>query len=533
MLFSCQKNLEINIVSPERGSIFDKNDQVPIYITTFGGKIFINNVNTGKSFEYSANLPPKQGLVFIKASKPGEDLFDVVSYLQGDLRNSENFLSQAVKANLGENIINNEEVSFASLTSDLMQGEELVSFVENPIIINTEIAYVPVTIVVNVTSVVSSDIDVNLKFENEKLKFSSVLHNVNIEYTSDSSGLKSSGMAFYEQMNVSGELVLNLKDVDLINIKASASEPEIHDNGGIPDVVFSLFSDDLNEKVKEAIAVTTKNASKSVFHTLMTKLIPKISLEFDKPIEQFTETEQINTTTNAVNLSYKTKVYAKNPQKKIDNHKFLITENDYLTSSKDMTLSFGSNLVNQIAFAMWNAGNTDNITYTKDELIALGMDKPSGFYSKFEKTVINLLLPPVLEWENQTPYLAMGGIEMKIFLDGGDSITARTASKVPVKLLFDEDYVMLEMNESKKIQIYDISYNKTNTLLKTNKTNHLLATAMPGVVKDLFGKFPIVKMTSVKLPKLNFNDYINLSTKVTKMETHDQHWIMHLSFYKK
>jgi hypothetical protein len=55
---------------------------------------------------------------------------------------------------------------------------------------------------------------------------------------------------------------------------------------------------------------------------------------------------------------------------------------------------------------------------------------------------------------------------------------------------------------------------------------------VPGVVSDLFSTFPIVRMTSTMLPKLNGDPGPSVLTTLLGITTHDGFWRLDLGFQK-
>ncbi|MBN2723204.1 MAG: hypothetical protein JXR95_03940 [Deltaproteobacteria bacterium] len=530
MSLGCEEINTVNINTPAPGSVFQSGETVTVDVS--GGSSFLwieGNVFRKKHVQLT--VPPVDGLGFIRAKVLTSTLLTVRSYLQGNFRKIEDYNSSTVQTRLGPGIMDGEGTTFASLCSEMMAGEELVEYMENPIVVETEIAYIPVTININATSVLANSIDVSIWFENGILKFYSYLQNVVIVYTSEVSGVESSGTAQYEWMEVSGDVVLTTNDSDLINMTATASDPVITDDGGIPQQAFNLVIDKLDTAVCDAIATTTRNSSRVVFNTLMTTLVPQVVLEFENPISQDTKVEKLDVSGENVSLSYKTLVEAQSP--KVARGQGVLERIHTDESSEEvMSITFGSSLVNQIAYAVWDAGNTNNIIYTKNQLFELGMSDMGGYYDRLETSEINLLLPPILEWDTQGPYLVMGGIQIIMSMDGANDTTAHTAGRVPVKFSMEDNALVLIRDEAREVEFFDVGFDRMSTLVDPDKVVKLLKTAVPGVVSDLFSTFPIIKMTSSNLAMLNGEPGPEVLTILESITVEENFWRMNLSFEK-
>ena len=526
---SCESINSIKIESPEPGSFFAAGQDVEVLVTAKDGPITVNGTKySGKSF--TATLPPVDGHGFIKASKKGDPLFTVRSYLQGVFRDSADFQSQTVGTRLGIDILQHRDVSFASICEEMMAGEELVSYMENPIVVETEIAFIPVTIEVTTTSVVAQAIEVTMHFEGDTLYFHSRLNNVLIYYNSRAAGIEGSGQALYDWMEIDGELVLSVGDSDLIHMSATASEPHISDDGGVPEEAFGLIIDKLDVAVQDAIILTTRNSSRIVFNTMMSTLVPQVVLEFENPIEQQTQAETMEILDENIQLGYQTKIQAQTPLLAGPGAGVLERSHRDAQREDGMSITFGSALVNQIAFAMWDAGNANGKIYTKQQLYDLGMERLGGYYDRLKTSQIDLLLPPILEWDETGPWLVIGGIEITMKMDGAEDTLAHTAGRVPIFFEQRDNAIVLLRDETREVIFFDVGFNRMSDLVDASKVVRLLTTAVPGVVSDLFSTFPIVRMTSTMLPKLNGDPGPSVLTTLLGITTHDGFWRLDLGF---
>jgi hypothetical protein len=75
-----------------------------------------------------------------------------------------------------------------------------------------------------------------------------------------------------------------------------------------------------------------------------------------------------------------------------------------------------------------------------------------------------------------------------------------------------------------------VGFNRMSDLVDPDKVVRLLTTAVPGVVSDLFSTFPIVRMTSTMLPKLNGDPGPNVLTVLLGLSTHDGFFRLDLGF---
>ncbi len=530
-LLSCEEVNHIQILEPEPGSFLPKDQPVRLVVKSKQKPLLVNGEKFNSS-SFETELPPVDGHGFVKVEKKGDSLFTVLSWLQGHFLDIHEFQPATVQTRLGIDILTHREVSFASLCEDMMAGEELVEYMENPIVVETEVLLVPVTITITTTSVVASAIEVNLHFEGDKLFFHSRLQNVVIYYHSSATGMNSNGKATYEWMEITGELVLEPDNADLVNMTADASVPLIEDDGFLPGWAFDLLLPRLDEAVRDAIMVTTRNSSREVFHTLMTRLVPQVVLDFEHPIDQATEVQTLGVVEQNVAVEYRTKIHAVTPLVAKAGQGVLERFHRDQRTETGMSISFGSPLVNQIAYAMWDAGNAAGIVYTKQQLYDLGMERLGGYYERLKSSEINLLLPPILEWDETGPWLEMGGIHVTMKLDGDKDTHATTAGKVPIFFEQEGNAIILKRDNTREVIFFDVGFNRMSEMVDAKKVVKLLRTAVPGVVSDLFSTFPIVRMTSTSLEKLNGDPGPVVLTILNGITAHAGFWRMDLDFVR-
>lgn len=526
---ACESVNDIVIETPAEGAFLAGDTPVEARVHAKEGPLIVNGVRY-KGKNVTVQLPPVDGLGFIKAEKPGQKLFSVRSYLQGRFRNPRDFQPDTVQTRLGMEILEQRPVSFSSLCEEMMLEEELVDYMPNPIVVETEIAFVPVTIEVTATSVVAHGIDVQLRFENGQLFFHSRLSNVQIYYQSRAAGISGSGQALYEWIEIDGELQLSVNDSDLVNMSAQASEPRIQDDGGIPQAAITPIVARLDEAVREAIITTTRNSSRVVFNDMMSTLVPQVALEFEHPITQSTQARDIRIADGGIFVSYETRIQAGIPLLAGPDAGVLERSHTDVRPESGMSITFGSALVNQIAFAMWDAGNASEKTYTREQLYELGMERLGGYYDRLKRSTIDLLLPPVLEWDADGPWLVIGGIEITMEIDGDENTKAHTASRVPVAFRQEGDAIVLIRDPGRDVIFQDVGFNRMSDMVDPDKVVRLLRTAVPGVVSDLFSTFPVVRMTATQLPRLNGGPGPIVQTKLLSLDTCGGFWRLNLDF---
>jgi hypothetical protein len=533
IIFGCVEDAPVKITNPPKGSMFPAGANVQVNVETLNVYSTSVNINDQNIFaNEDVFLPPVDGLGFIKASVDNNSLFSVRSYIQGEYVPAHDWNQNTVGSNLGQDILMNEEVSFASLISDMMTNEELAPYVENPLTTIVDMGLFDITVEITLTSVKSPQIDVALDMQGDKLFFTGYLHDVVVNFIADSASFSTDATAFYEYMIVEGEVILSPDNMDMINMSSSAADPVITDDGILPSEAYDPIAGIFDETVLESIEITNKNASRVVFLELLDKIKPQVGLEFEFPITQDILTNSLNIHSNNINLKYDTLIQAATPFVAKPEHNVLKRVHSNDATSQGMSVDFGSGLINQVSFAIWDAGNVNEIIYTQDELRDLGMAVLGEPYNKLKSSKITALLPSILEWDESGPWLVMGGIEIFMVIDGSDDIFAWTASRVPVVLEQNENTIIMKVDENREIFFYDVGFDKMSKFADKSKMIKLLETSIPGVVNDIFSKFPIIEMETVYLSKLNGDEGPVITTILNSISTHSNYWTLDLSFEK-
>lgn len=505
---ACTEKAPVEILDPPRGAMLPAGQPVTVRVKA-DDKVRVNGTDLGGSGTRETTVPAVDGLGFVVAEVPGDPLLAVRSYHQGTFRPSADWHPGTLAVALGAELLDGSDPSVASLTSTLLTGAELESFVEDPLTMTVTVV-VPVTVNVYVDSVVSPDVAVSLWLEGATLRFSAVLTDTDVDYRAQATALSSSGTARYAEITVTGTVTLTADSVTLGDLQVTHGDPTITDSGGLPAGAVATLATTLNGEVPDAVATAAQNAAEAVFALLVNGLKPQVGVSFPEPLTQESRPTSLVQDADGIHLDYETLIQAATPDVATEAQGVLQrVDSDEAEDGTALGARIGRALVNQLAFAAWDAGNFAGLAFTKAELEGMGMEALEFPYSNLQRTTITLLLPPLLEWDVTGPWLDLGGIQIDLVVEGNPDSTAWTAGRVPVRLVpvaGADHQLRLEVDPAREVALREVGFDQMSTLVSLEKVQRLLRTAVPGVVSTVFGDLPAVELVPMTLTKLDGTD---------------------------
>ncbi|MGM0596697.1 MAG: hypothetical protein ACQES9_06620 [Myxococcota bacterium] len=522
---------KVSIESPQRGSMISESEEVELVFDSGGNNVQLDGEPVSSSPVY---LEPVDGLAFVKLSIPGDPLFDVRSYLQGSFYQSDEPNPSTMRMKLMNNFLSGDGCSLASLIAQLLTMEELAGYVDNPLQMTVDTTFGQVSVDVVVTSVISPDVSITLSETASGLFLNAYLSDVDLEYETSSSTLNSSGTGYYEYIDIEADVELSLQGLTLNNVVVDKSSIEITDSGNLPATAVDSLGQLFDEEITQAIVEATQSAASDVFVHLIANLVPQPRIDYSNPLASSFTSNSVQWQENGILLAYDSLITASEPIKEKGGIFSAAAVSEYADGGNDISVNFGSSLVNQIAYAVWDGGNFDSMRFTKGELENLGMGELDFPYSNLKHADITLLLSPILSWDEDGPFLETGGIEIKLSISGASDSTAWTAARTPVKLVKDGNDLKLELDEERELVLFDTGFNKMSKLVDQSKVVKLLKAAVPGVVKRIFGDVPMVKIDPVNLQRLDGSEGPVLQPSIYSITRQTEYWnlILQLQYAK-
>lgn len=525
-LAACTEDAPVEILDPPPGAMLPGGSAVDVRVHSSSGDVQVNDVPVGGAGTRTVTVDAADGLGFVVARVPGDPLLAVRSWHQGNFRGRSDWHPDTMEVRLGAAALDGDPVSVAPLVSALLTDAELESFVNDPLTMTVTVG-IPVTVTVMVDSVTSPEVNVSLWFEGGALRFSALLTDVDVDYTATATVFSSSGTARYAEITVDGDVDVALSGVTLSNLVVTHTDPVITDSGGLPAGAVGSLATLLNDEVPPAVADAAQNAADAVFTHLLKRLRPQVGLAFEHPVTQDIRVDALESLATGIVLTYGTRIQAVTPLVANAEQDVLSrVDGDATRDGTAISVRVGRALVNQLAFALWDAGNFAAMTFTKAELEGMGMEELEFPYTKLNEATVTLLLPPLLEFDATGPWLDLGGIQIDLDVNDAPDSSAWTAASVPVMLAQDGNALRLVVDPAREVTIRDVGFDKMSTLVSAEKVLRLLRTAVPGVVDSVFGALPTIELVPSVMPRLDGGDGPTVTPTVLRVERGEDSWLL-------
>ncbi|MBN2724701.1 MAG: hypothetical protein JXR95_11580 [Deltaproteobacteria bacterium] len=516
---------EIKIISPESGTFINNTQDVVAIINSPSKTIIVNGneVDGGKNIE--VNVGTADGLGTIKAEIPGDSLFAFRSFIQGSIIEPETQIQDSITITLGNDTIDGGEGNtVAYLVKWLLENENLEPWINNPLQMDVQVMMTTVTVDININEAISDDVTVSITNDQGALQMTASLLNVEGTYTGTAATINSTGTFHYDYINITGDLQINSQmEIELVNTEVETSEVVLEDSGPL-DSYLATLGGLFDDEVPTAIADAAANATESIFNTLISSVSPELALEFENnPVVQTSTTENVAVTADGISITYGTVFRPETAVEYIAGSGILERAAVSPEGSTNISTAIGSRFFNQISFAAW-AGNNLDRSYSQGQLENMGMSELDFPYSNLDGVDISLLLPPLLEWKSDGPYLMVGGIEIYLRVSGTDNATAWTAAEIPVKLEESDGGYIMNVDDSREYIIHDAGFNKMSTLVDHDKVRKIMRSAIPGIIDDVFGSLPLIGINEVEINRYSEDGIFTFTPEIKTVSTGDNAW---------
>ena len=534
MLPACMEQAPVRIVEPAAGATIQGSGAVRVTVESDADEVLINGKPATGSGPFFAMVPPADGLGVVVAQVPGEELLAVRSWHQGELRGGKDWHSNNLALQLGERALSTGPASVASLIAELLRNEELRPFVNNPLKIDIS-TLVQLTIVVK--SAKTAKVVVGLKLDDKGLHVLAKLSDVKVAYTAKAvtTLINASGIAHFKEIQVAGDMVLAPGDVQLTKITTKATKPVLQDTSGLPASYAQPLIGLLDKDVTQALADAAAKAAQRVFAHLLQEIRPSVGVTFKQPITQASTLDRVAVVRPAVVLWYRVLIRAAISEVAREDQRVVTRPLGALAVPANGALGAycGSGLVNQFAFAVWDAGNLEGISFSRQQLEQLGMEKLAFPYTYMKRASLRLLLPPLLTWGADGPRLAIGGVQAHIQASVADDVTAWTAASVPVRLARVGDGLRLLPDPKRKVGMAAVGFDQMSELADQAEVLRILDTAVPGVVSSVFGSLPAIRLPTLQLTRLDGSKGPVLVPELKSVTRRPDHWQVEVELQRK
>jgi|GEM_PF-2566214 len=522
---------QLAVTTPERGALIPAEEYVEVLITgpsdQLGQVVIDEGLGVGyredRAGEIALIKPPAQGLGFMSAELPGDPYLVNRSWLQGTFVPSTSWYPNTLTLRVTGPALNEGGSSIAGLIRATLLNTELASFVQ-PIEVDLELDRAQIII----ESAVIEEMSLSLSVIDDQLSVSLELTPLRLSYRIEGL-INSTGQGQYERVSMSAGTSVEATGVTLLNPEVELSQLVVQDDQ-IPGFLLNPILDALRSEFQRTISDAIVEVTHEVTAQLFTQLRPALGLALSRPITQETDLIAVAPVNGGLELSYQTKVGALLPSVSQPSAGALLAPPpSQAITGEGASVHIGRPLLNQFAFAAWDAGNFLDLTYTLPELQALGLGALAFPYSNLERAKVDLLLPPIAGWDEGGAYLELGEVQIDLKIGLSKNTKAWTAARVPIRLDLSGDAVRVVVDERRQITTRPIMLNQLSVLAERDEVLKLIHAALPGVVSDVFGLLPIISIPRLQVQGLPNAPTLTINPRVTGVAEATEQWRVDLN----
>ncbi len=521
LLSACQPSIEI--VSPDAGMMVEGEESVLVEVWSNARSVEINGEAASEGGGlWSISAPAVEGLGLAWAQVPGKQALAVRSYHQGDFLEAGAWQAEGLRVALSAAALCGGEPSLCGLVQTLLDGEDLAPFVDNPLTVSA--------VEITVESALPGGVAVQVEAGAEP-SVQVVLSELVADYSADAIIYTSSGTATFEQVTVSGVLAFEGAEASLEGVEVTASEPLVEDDGGLPSSVTSALATALQEEFERAMEDAASTATEQVVAGLLAQAVPLPAVQFEAPVAAESEASSVVSSAEGLAMAYDLRIEAQAPQVADEQQGVFAGSAAALQAdSTELAAAVGSPLVDMLAYAAWDAGNFEGLVFTREELEARGMPALQFPYNHFQQAEIKLLLPPLLAWRDDGPWLEVGGVQADLSVQSSRDAVAWTAARLPVQLEEGEAGLYLRLDPQREVQLEAVGFGELNKLADPEQASLLVAAALPAALEQVFGVLPTVTLPELVFERLDGSAGPVLDLELVGLETEGEHWRLDLAW---
>ena len=295
----------------------------------------------------------------------------------------------------------------------------------------------------------------------------------------------------------------------------------------LPSEIVNIIAEGLKDQFDQSIKSAIEEVTYQVTSQFFSQLKPTLGIALAQPISNLSQLSSVQVNQGALEIGFSTKIFATAPQKMSQRGGALFVPLSITRPINDeSSFIFGAGLINQIAYAAWDAGNFKDLVYTRQRLESLGLGSLRSPYDQLDRAIIELLLPPIIEWRLDGAYLALGGISANLMIDLVKDTRVTTAVRAPITMTFQEGQVRILSDPQRAMVIEEVMLDRLTTFADRAEVIKLIQTSMPAIINDILGDFPLVSISPLTLRALYGSPVIELSPQLRSLTTDQALWLM-------
>lgn len=514
----------IQILTPGEGAMLETGQDVAVLVEAQRGSVLVNGAGASSlgSGRWSATVAEVAGLGLAAAEVEGTDAVAVRSWHQGSFAEPGAAQASALQLGLGPAALCEGEPSVCALVDAVIEGHDLVGFVDNPL----DVSGVEIT----VESAVAAEVTVLVE-PAEAPTVTLSLGDLVADYSADAWIYQSTGTASFEAVVIEGTLGFVGAEASLEVTEVEASDAVVEDSGGLPSSVIDLLADALQAEMESAMADAAAAATGQVVGDLLAQASPLPAVDFEAAVLAQAEASAVQGSTDGLSVAYDALCQAEAPVVAGEGQGFLLGSEAAVTpGSSALSVALGSPLLDALAFAAWDAGNLEGMVFTREELEAGGMPTLDFPYDHFEEAELRLALPPLLAWREDGPWLDVGGVVAELSIQTSKDAILTTAARVPVLLEEGEGGLFLRPDPDRALELEPLGFDELNELADPEQASTLVEAAIPAVLERVFGDLPAVTLPELVFSQLDGSEGPGIVLKIETVASAEGRWLLELDW---
>ncbi len=514
----------IGVITPSGGAMLPAGEDVTVMVQAHRGAVEVDGapVDAIGGGLHSLTIPAVEGLGVLEATVAGTEARSMRSWHQGSFGEPGAAQAEALQVGLGPDALCGGEPSLCWLVENLMSGAELVDYVDNPL----DVSGLDVT----VESAVAQSVSVTLEASAE-LPVLITMGDLSVDYVADYLIYESAGTASFASVAIHGALSFEGAEGRLAVSDVEASDAVVEDDGVLPSSILDLLVAALQSELEEAMADAAVGATEQIVAELVAQAGPLPAVEFEQPLTAAATASAITASSDGLALAYDASILAVSPALAGDGQGLMLgSEAGVVSSGAPLTVAVGAPLVNALAYAAWDAGNFEGLAFTRDELEAAGMPALEFPYDQLQQAEISLLLPPLLAWRDDGPWLDLGGVSADLSVRASRDAALRTAVHLPVILERGDAGLHIVLDPAREVELEPIGFIALNELADPEQAATLVEAAAPAVLAQVFGDLPAVTLPELAFTALDGGEGPVLSLELQELSVGAARWELALGW---
>ncbi|MBJ94919.1 MAG: hypothetical protein CMP23_10675 [Rickettsiales bacterium] len=541
-LGGCRPDLEIQL--PPTGAMLVGDAPVEVVVNGVAGAAQVEGLDNdpGELVEaddegrVSRFVPAHDGLGFVTVVTEGSPrAYAVRSWHQGEFLDPAELQRDVATGRLDQPLLD----SVTALVGQSLAQSNLARYAVNPVVLDTPVG----DLLLNIRDAGAENVHIDVQVDAAGLvRLTARLTGVQIWYQAEQASLNWAidygtaadpiyGVGSFDWVEIAGFINLPsllcdpdptlpceagsfLNEVVVTHSEAAVDDPNCELLWGLLDLC-GVVSSSLEEQLPGPLAAVAEAAAAHVLKHLVQSLDPVLDVQFERPIQRQLSLTGVRAEDHSVVLEYSGFIGAVTPE---------VAASDQGVLKRPMTSPGGSGIcvgrpaINALSFAAWDAGNLRNIEFDNGQLVSFGLPAQVP-WTDIRKATIEALLPPVLEYREDSAWLDLGGIRAVVDAGTWGEAVLFAAGQMPVRVAAnDQGGLTLVLNladdGSRQTRVLGVGFDEAHPLLDRGMALEIIEAVVPGLMSQVLRDLANLTIPEIVIPPLEGSGAVDLTGQV-------------------